>query len=70
MSRTPAAVEGFTPFPQKPRVQVTAEPREAERTALNRAKQPEMTYAEAMEALAAGTLTRSVLTEKGHVCPN
>lgn len=69
-----ALPEGFTPFP--PDSPFLKTPTEVPRPGLvdhlthrSRINTPQMTHAEAMEALAAGTLTRSVLTEKGHVCP-
>jgi len=61
--------EGFTPFPPKAKT-VIERPAVDHLSHQQRLNTPQMTYAEAMAALNAGTLTRSVLTEKGHVCPN
>lgn len=70
-----AQPEGFTPFPpDSPFLKTQTEvPRPGlidHLTHQSRINTPQMTYAEAMDALAAGTLTRSVLTEKGHVVPS
>lgn len=75
MSTTPEVVEGFTPFPPdspylKKRIEVPRDPPVTHYDHQKRINTPEMTYAEAMDALAAGTLPRSVLTEKGHVVPS
>lgn len=63
--------EGETRNPPQPRAQVSQQVSDNQLIAAERPlyAKPEMSHADAMAALNAGTLTRSVLTEKGHVCP-